>query len=118
MSSSACFFAFFASDLELTLGSNDWMALPRLTEPVPVTFALRASKPPAMLRFFATWAAATHWPRFLKPLQAVAASSPVSVLILPAIAVLWLSTVLGEACDMSVWLMASPLWADPALEFA
>src|SRR5260370_24737193 len=69
-------------------------------------FAVRASNRHGMSRFFATCAAATHWPMFLKPLHAVAASWPVSVLILPAIAVLWLRTVLGEACDMSVWVAA------------
>src|SRR5690348_3812347 len=113
MSSSACLLAFLTSALASALASKLWMALPRLMAPVPVTFAFSASKPPVMLRFFATWAAATHWPRFLNPSQAVAASSPVSVLILPAMAVLWLSTVLGEACDMSVWLMAFELGPFP-----
>src|ERR1700745_192417 len=114
MSSSACLFAFLTSDFALALGSKLWMALPRLMAPVPVTLNLRASKPPVMLRFFATWAAATHWPKFLKPSQALAASSLVNALIFLAMAVLWLSTVLGEACDM---LMAPEL-DPPALELA
>jgi len=59
----------------------------------------------------ATCAAATHWPRFLKPLHAVCASWPVSVWIFPAMAVLWLKTVLGEACDMSL-CAAPPLACD------
>src|SRR6267154_3607019 len=83
------------------------MAFPRLTEPLPVTFALSASNPPGISRFFATWAAATHWPRFLNPSQAIAASWPVSALILPAIAVLWLNTSLGEPCDRSLWVVAA-----------
>src|SRR5712691_12155501 len=113
MSLSACLFAFLAWDLALALGESCSIALPRLMEPVPVTFALSASKPPGMSRFLATWAAATHWPKFLKPSQAVLASSPVSDLILPAMAVLWLSTSLGEACDISVWLIAPVLLASP-----
>src|SRR5260370_37530957 len=116
MSSSACLFAFLASDLALALGESCSMALPRLMEPVPVTFALSAWKPPGMSRFLATWAAATHWPKFLKPLHAVWASSPVSVLIFPAIAVLWLRTSLGEACDIFELLIAPPLLASPTLE--
>src|SRR6266576_4664830 len=102
MSSEACLLAFLLSDLASALGASDSMALPRLTAPLPVTLALSASKPPGMFRFFATCAAATHCPRFLQPLHAVVASSPVSVLIFPAIAVLWLRTSLGEACDRSV----------------
>src|SRR6266851_3643856 len=116
MSSSACLFAFLASDLALALGESCSMALPRLMEPVPVIFAFSAAKPPGMSRFLATWAAATHWPKFLKPLHAVCASSPVSDLILPAMAVLWLSTSLGEACDISVWLIAPVLLASPVAE--
>src|SRR5258707_15059921 len=59
-----------------------------------------------MLRFFAKCAAATHCPIFLKPLQAVCASSPVNVLILPAMAELWLRTsVVGEPREMSAWLL-------------
>src|SRR6266704_5976339 len=107
-SSEACLLAFLASALASALGANPSIALPRLTAPVPVTSAFRASKPPGMSRFLATCAAATHWPRFLKPPQAVAASWPVSVLILPAMAVLWLRTSLGEACDMSVCEVAAP----------
>src|SRR5260370_27138674 len=105
MSSEACLLAFLVSDLALALGASASMVLPRLM-PLPVIFALSASKPPGMSRFFATCAAATHWPRFLKPLQAVSASWPVSVLILPAMAVLWLRTSLGEACGMSVFEVA------------
>src|SRR5437867_10695050 len=90
------------------------MALPRLRAPVPVTLALSASNPPEMLRFFATCAAATHWPRFLKPLHAVCASWPVSFWIFPATALLWLRTSLGEPCDMSVWV-AAPLACDPLI---
>src|SRR6266849_5646422 len=116
MSSSACLFAFLASDLALALGESCSMALPRLMEPVPVIFAFSAAKPPGMSRFLATWAAATHWPKFLKPLQAVRASSPVSVLIFPAIAVLWLRTSFGEACDIFELLIAPPLLASPTLE--
>src|SRR5436309_13390793 len=84
------------------------MALPRLRAPVPVTLALSASNPPGMLRFFATCAAATHWPRFLKPLHAVAASSPGSALILPALTVWWLRTLPGEAGDRTVGDVAGP----------
>src|SRR6266478_1863185 len=116
MSSDACLLAFLVSDLALALGASDSMALPRLIESVPVILALRASKPPGMLKFFATCAAATHWPRFLKPLQAVCASSPVSVLIFPAIAVLWLRTSLGEACDIFELLIAPPLLDSLTLE--
>src|SRR5207302_8361500 len=100
MSSEACLLAFLTSDFALALGSSASIALPRLIAPVPVTLAFRASNPPGIFRFFATWAAAILWPRLLKPLQAVAASSLVTALTLPAMAVLWLSTVLGEACDM------------------
>src|SRR6266481_552489 len=114
MSSEACLLAFLVSDLVSASDASDSMALPRLMAPVPVTLALSASKPPGMFRFFATCAGATHWPRFLKPLHAVAASSPVSVLILPAMAVLWLRTVLGEACDMSVCEVAPASW-DPLM---
>src|SRR6266481_7298949 len=99
-SSSACLLAFLVSALASASGANPLMALPRLTASAPVTLALRASNPPGMLRFFATCAAATHCPIFLKPPQAVCASSPVNVLILPAIAVLWLRTSLGAPCDM------------------
>src|SRR5215470_9775518 len=60
MSSSSCLFAFLTSDLELAVGSRAPMALPRLIEPVPVTLAFKASKPPGLSRFFATCAAATH----------------------------------------------------------
>src|SRR5260370_40665454 len=101
MSSDACLLAFLVSDLALALGSRASMALPRLMAPVPVIFALSASKPPGMSRFFATCAAATHWPRFLKPPQAVAASWPVSGLILPATAGLWPRTSLGEGGAMT-----------------
>src|SRR5260370_19412431 len=102
MASDAWLLAFFIPALELALGARLSIALPRLTVRVPVTLALSASKPPGMSRFLARWAAATHWPRFLKPLHAVCASRPVSVLILPAMAVLWFRTSLGEACEMSV----------------
>src|SRR6266481_9980107 len=105
-SSEACLFAFFTSAFVSTLGAKPSIALPRLMALLPVVFALSASNPPGMSRFFAMCAAATHWPMFLKPPHAVCASWPVSVLILPAIAVLWLRTVLGEACDMSVWVAA------------
>jgi len=57
-SSEACLFAFFASALASAFGASSLIALPRLTAPVPVIFALRASKPPGISRFFATWAAA------------------------------------------------------------
>src|SRR5258708_5055753 len=113
MSSDACLLAFLVSDLALASGASDSMAWPRLTAPVPVIFALSASKPPGMSRFFATCAAATHWPRFLKPLQAVCASWPVSVLILPPIAELWLRTSLGEACDMSACEVGAPASCEP-----
>src|SRR2546429_445525 len=113
-SSEACLLAFLASALASALGANPSIALPRLTAPVPVTFAFSASKPPGMSRFLATCAAATHWPRFLKPLHAVCASWPVSVWIFPAMAVLWLKTVLGEACDMSL-CAAPPLACDPLI---
>src|SRR6266852_5513897 len=49
-------------------------------------------------------------------MHAVCASSPVSDLILPAMAVLWLSTSLGEACDISEWLIAPLLLASPLPE--
>src|SRR6266852_1106806 len=49
-------------------------------------------------------------------MHAVCASSPVSVLILPAMAVLWLSTSLGEACDILELLIAPALLASPAPE--
>src|SRR5882757_3188476 len=114
MSSQACLLAFLVSDLASESGASDSMALPSVMAPVPVTLALSASKPPGMFRFFATCAAATHWPRFLKPLHAVAASWPVSVWIFPAMAVLWLKTVLGEACDMSL-CAAPPLACDPLI---
>src|SRR5216683_6124127 len=113
-SSAACLFAFFASALASALGAIPWIALPRLTAPLPVTFALRESKTPGMSRFLATCAAATHCPRFLNPLHAVCASWPVSVWIFPAMAVLWLKTVLGEACDMSL-CAAPPLACDPLI---
>src|SRR5579859_3312551 len=117
-SCSACLLAFFASDLALALGASCSMALPRLIAPEPAVFDLRASNPPGMSRFLATWAAATHWPRFLKPLHAEVASSPVSVLILPAIAVLWARTSFGEECIMSMWLAdgefpSPPVVAEP-----
>ncbi len=48
MSSDACLLAFLVSDLALALGSRASMALPRLMAPVPVIFALSASKPPGM----------------------------------------------------------------------
>src|SRR5215469_15218214 len=47
------------------------MALPRLTELVPVIFAFNASNPPGMSRFLATCMAATHCPRFLNPEHAL-----------------------------------------------
>src|SRR5437899_5848443 len=100
-SSDACFLAFLASALASAFGASCSMALPRLTAPSPVVFALSASKPPGMSKFLATCAAATHWPMFLKPPHAVFASWPVSVWILPARAVLWLRTSLGEPRDMS-----------------
>src|SRR6266849_8736096 len=112
-SSEACLFAFFTSAFASALGANPLIALPRLTAPVPITFALSASNPPGMSRFFATCAAATHWPMFLKPVHAVCASSPVSALILPPIAVLWLSTSLGEPCDTSVACAAAPPACEP-----
>ncbi len=59
-SSEACLLAFSASALASASGANPLIALPRLTAPVPVIFALSASKPPGMFRFFATWAAAMH----------------------------------------------------------
>src|SRR2546426_6887495 len=37
-------------------------------------------------RFLLTWAAATHWPRFLNPAQACCAGIPVNVCSLPEIA--------------------------------
>src|SRR5712664_857826 len=92
------------------------MALLRLVKPAPVIFALSASTAPVMSRFLATGPAATHWPKFLKPLHAACASWPVSDLILPAMAVLWLSTSLGEEWDISVWLIAPPLLASPMPE--
>src|SRR5258707_14766355 len=68
-----------------------------------------------MLRFFAKCAAATHCPIFLKPLQAVCASSPVNVLILPGMAVLWLRTsVVGEPREMPAWLVPVVAWEAPA----
>src|SRR5712671_3266999 len=44
-SSEACLFAFLASALASALGANPPIALPRLTAPLPVTFALSASNP-------------------------------------------------------------------------
>src|SRR6266404_5475061 len=87
-SSDVCLFAFLASPLASASRANSLIAFPRLTEQLPVIFALSASNPPGMSRFFATCAAATHCPRFLKPLQAVSASLPVRPLIFAAIAVL------------------------------
>jgi len=56
--------------------------------------------------------------RFLKPLHAEVASSPVSVLILPAMAVLWVRTSFGEECIVSMWLAdaefpSAPVIAEP-----
>src|SRR5215472_1706245 len=79
------------------------MALPRLM-PLPDVMAdFKASKPPGILRFCATCAAATHCPMFLNPPQAVAASSPVSALIFPPITGLWLRTSLGAAFIELAW---------------
>src|SRR5215470_14172817 len=47
------------------------MALPRLTEFVPVIFDFNPSNPPGMPRFLATCMAATHCPRFLNPVHAL-----------------------------------------------
>src|SRR6266481_9454006 len=113
-SSEACLFAFFTSAFVSTLGAKPSIALPRLMALLPVVFALSASNPPGMSRFFAMCAAATHWPMFLKPPHAVCASWPVSVWILPAMAVLWLRTSLGEPCDMSL-CAAVPLACDPLI---
>ena len=103
-SSEACLLAFLASALASASGVSDSIALPRLTEPLPVIFALSASKPPGIARFLATCAAATHCPIFLKPPQAVCASWPVKDLIFPPIAVLWLNTSLGDPCGVSAWV--------------
>lgn len=51
------------------------MDLPRLSPPITLVF--RSAK--EMPRFLLTWAAAMHWPRFLKPAHAVFASMPVKV---------------------------------------
>src|ERR1700745_1795456 len=121
MSPDACLFALFSSALASASGVSPLMALPRLTASLPVIFALSASNPPGMLRFFATCAAATHWPRFLNPLHAVAASWPVSVLILSTMTVLWLNTVAGEACDISLFAVLAagdPLMPGPCAELA
>src|SRR6266700_5514129 len=94
------------------------MALPRLILPlvpvpagqdlgsvgaVPVMSSFRQSK--LMPRFLLTCAAATHWPRFLKPAQASVADSPVSDEILFASLVFLLR-------------MSSTVfpWADPRVE--
>src|SRR5579862_8328192 len=51
------------------------MALPSDSEDVPVILPLSVSN--GMSRFFDTWTAATNWPRFLNPVDAVATSVPV-----------------------------------------
>ena len=43
-----------ASAFASTFGASPSTALPKLTAPLPVTFALSASKPPGMSKFFAT----------------------------------------------------------------
>src|SRR5215470_16580252 len=64
-SCSACLLAFLDSALAFASGASCSMALPRLSAPLPAVFALTAAKPPGILRFFATCAAATHCPKFL-----------------------------------------------------
>src|SRR5215472_13157982 len=79
------------------------MALPRLM-PLPNVIAdLKASKPPVILRFCATCAAATHCPMVLNPSHAVEASSLVNALIFLAMTGLWLRTSLGAAFIELAW---------------
>jgi hypothetical protein len=86
---------------------------------VPVIALLRQSK--LMPRFLLTWAAATHCPRFLKPVQDCCADSPVRAEILSDSFVFWVnswSMVLPLlAAALLVWLPA-PLelaWLEPAI---
>ena len=51
MSCEACLLAFLTSALEFALGARLEIAWPRLTDPLPVIFALSAAKPPGMLKF-------------------------------------------------------------------
>src|SRR5437867_8036682 len=92
------------------------MAFPRLIDFVPVPAGqvvpcagawpvmsdLRQSK--VIPRFLLTWAAATHWPRFLNPVQAWEAGMPVSEWILSPIA--------GFLPRM---LLIVDLWVEPPL---
>src|ERR1700745_3393952 len=92
----ACCWPFLASVLLLVFGLRVEMAFPKLIDlpvvaaghaevelegAVPVIALFRQSK--LMPRFLLTWAAATHCPRFLKPVQDCCADSPVSEAILP-----------------------------------
>src|SRR5690349_457833 len=93
MSCLACLFAFLASSLLFAVGLSVWMALHRLM-PLPLTLgdtgrlSLEGAATPVMSAFMQsqviprsllTSAAATHWPRFLKPEQACCAGWAVRV---------------------------------------
>ena len=85
----ACRVPLLASVLLLAFGLRVWMAFPRLIDLVPVPAGQDdplAGACPVMSdfrhaklipRFLLTWAAATHWPRFLNPEHALSAGMPV-----------------------------------------
>ena len=74
ISVSAAFSAFCASVLASTAGFSSEIAWPRLAGLVPVIFAFSVSN--GMSRLRETCAAATNWPRFLKPALAFCRSVP------------------------------------------
>src|SRR5229473_8325736 len=76
---------------------------------VPVMSDLRQLK--LIPRFLLTWAAATHWPRFLNPAQALSAGMPVSDWILSPIAGFFFKT----SSILALWVEPLPLFALPAL---
>src|SRR5260370_30106050 len=79
---------------------------------VPVMSSFRQLK--LIPRFLLTWAAATHWPRFLNPAQALSAGMPVSDWILSPIAGFFFKT----SSILALWVEPLPLFALPPLPWS